>query len=369
LPVLLQKSDLQIVEALERYGPRNITDIARRLEVPAETLRKRLKRLRSTLFFRTSVNIYHTNLGLRKAVVFAEATPGYEDLLLNCLKANDFWIFVSRCYGTFEGCIGIFTIPKNHVGEFEQFIEAVRKSAVAKNTEIFWSTCFQSVSLKCDWFDRESHTWDFRWDEWLDEIEHEDTDLPYILVEPEDFPIRGDKIDLLILKELEKDATANFTELGAKLSISPQRVGYRYQRHLVERGLIEDFRVSAIHFDRAMSDFHFFILEFDSHEKFAKFASSLLDKPFARALGKILGENALYAYLYLPKSEFRKFLTALARLVRSGFIESYQYAIQDTQASWRQTIPYEYFENGTWIYDHGSHQEKLEQLIQATICA
>ena len=361
--------DLRIVEALERHGPRNVTYVARKLGIPAETLRKRLKHLRSTFLWNIGINIYHTFLGLKKAVVFAEAHPGYEDLLLQGLKAHDFWIFVSRCYGTFEGCVGIFTIPKDHEGEFKQFIESMQELGVARNIQIFWSTCFQSVNLKCEWFDEDSSTWDFQWDGWIDEIDQEDTDLPYTLVDPEGFPIKGDKTDVLMLKELEKDATTTFTQLGKRLGISPQTVGYRYKKHLMERRLIENFRVSAFHFGRTMADFFFFILEFDTNEKSAKFASSLLDKPFARAVGKILGRNALYAYVYLPKSEFRKFLKALSQLVRRGFVKSYQYAIQDCEASSRQTISYEYFENDAWTYDHAKHQERLEQLVESSLGA
>lgn len=356
--------DLRIVEGLEKYGPRNVTEVARKLGMPAETMRKRLKRLRSQFFFRTNVNIYHTYLGLKKAVIFAEATLGYEDLLFNCLMVNNFWIFVSRCYGMFEGCVGIFTIPKDHLAEFEQFLEATKKSGVARNIQVFWSTCFQSVGLRCDWFNRKSKTWNFQWDKWIEEIWSEETELPYTLVDPEDFPVKGDEIDLFILKELEKDGTINFSEIGKKLGASPQKVGYRYRKHLVGKGLIESFRVSVFHFGRAISEFYFFIFEFDNMEKLSKFASSLLDKPFARALGKILGENALYGYIYLPKSEFRSFLKALSNLVRSGFLRSYRYAIQDLEASSRQTISYEHFKNGKWIYDHRKHLEKLEQLIK-----
>jgi hypothetical protein len=69
-----------------------------------------------------NVNIYHTNLGLKKAVVLAEAISGYEDLLFKCLQQNGFWIAIARCYGMFEGCVSVFTIPKTHRSEFEQFL-------------------------------------------------------------------------------------------------------------------------------------------------------------------------------------------------------------------------------------------------------
>lgn len=358
--------DLNILDGLAKYGPRNVTKVAGKLRMPTATLRKRLKRLSSHFFLRINANIYHTYLGLKKAVVFAEVTPGYEELLRSCLKANDYWIFVSRSYGMFEGCVGIFTIPKDHVAEFEQFLDEIKKSGVATDIQVFWSTCFQSVNSKGTWFDSESRTWNFQWDKWIVEISSGKTELPYTLVDPKDFPIKGDKLDILILKELEKDATIDFTELGRTLRVSPQKVGYRYHKHLIERGLIEGFHITALHFGRARSRFSFFLFRFNDWKTLAKFASSLLDKPFVWALGKILGEDFLYGYIYLPESEFRRFLAALSKLVRSGFLRSYRYAIQDLEASSRQTISYEYFQDRTWIYDHEKHLRQLNDLIEQT---
>ena len=346
------------------YGPRNVSEVARKLSMPGETLRKRLRRLSSQFFLRFNINIYHTNLGLKKAVVFAEAVPGYEDLLFDCLKQNDFWIGIARCYGMFEGCVGVFTIPKDYCNEFNRFVKEMKQLGMARDVQVFWSTCFHSVHSRCNWFDPQSETWIFQWNKWIDEIKSERTKLPYTLVDPKDFPVLGDEIDVLILKELEKDATISLTNLAKILKISPQLVRYHYQRHIIGKGLIESFEVTAFHFGRAVSDFLFFIFKFDSFEKLAKFASSLLDKSFVKGLGKILGENALFGYLYLPKSEFRKFLKVLSKLFRTGFLESYRYVIQDFGASSRQTISYEYFKDKTWIYDHQRHIESLQKLIR-----
>jgi DNA-binding Lrp family transcriptional regulator len=360
----LQLTDLRILEGLARYGPRNVTKVARKLGMHAETLRKRLKRLHSQNFLRTHVNVYHTNLGLMKVVVFAEAVPGYEDLLFDCLKQNEFWIAITRCYGMFEGCVGVFTIPKEHSVEFEQFLDYVKKLGVARDIQVFWSTCFHSVHSRCNWFDRQMKTWSFQWDAWIDEVKSERTKLPYTLVDPKDFPLLGDEIDVSMLKELEKDATISLVNLASRLKISPQLARYHYQRHLVEKGLIEGFQVTAFYFDRELSDFFFFIFEFDNFENLAKFASSLLDKSFVRSVGKILNENSLYGYLYLPRSEFRKFLGALSKLVREGFMQSYRYVIQDLTKSSRATIPYQCFKDKMWVYDHNTYIKNLQSLVK-----
>ena len=85
----LDHLDLTIIESLATYGPRNLAKVARKLNMPPGTLRKRLKHLHSHIFLRFGINIYHTYLGLKKAVVFAETIPGYEDLLFKSLKTNE----------------------------------------------------------------------------------------------------------------------------------------------------------------------------------------------------------------------------------------------------------------------------------------
>lgn len=356
--------DLKILEGLGKYGPRNVTDLARKLRLPAETLRKRLKRLNSHIFFKIYASIYHTKLGLKKAIVLASSIPGYEDLLFESLKIHDFWIFVSRCYGINEGCVGIYTIPKDYCAEFERFLNQVKKMGIARDVEVFWSTCFQTVNSKCNWFDPQSASWNFQWKEWIDEIPTRGTRLPYTLVDPEGFPVEGDKIDVLILKELEKDPTVTFAHLADILRISPQLIRYHYQKHIIERGLLEGFQVGTFHFGRAISDLFYFIFKFESKENLARFALSLMDKPFALGLGKILGKNWLLGYLCFPKQEFRRFIGNLSKLIKKGLLESYQYVIHDLETASRQTISYEFFKDGKWIYNHEKHIQDLQNLVK-----
>jgi DNA-binding Lrp family transcriptional regulator len=361
----LEFRDLKTVETLEVEGPRNITKVARKLGVPAETLRKRVRRLASRFSWRYFLNIYHADLGLKKAVVFTKAKPGYEDVLLESLKANDFWLYVNRCYGSSEGCFALYTIPSNHSSEFEAFVHRLEEVGVASQAQIYWSTCFHYVHTTTNWFDKTSKTWNFKWDEWTKDIPKQKTKLPRTLTDPDEFPVKGDKTDLLILKEMEKNPIVRMTDLAEKIGISQQLAAYHYLRHIEEQNLIESFEISFPYFDSPSSDDFMFILEFDSYERLAKFSSSLLDKPFARGLGKILGKNALLANLYMPRAEFRKFVGILSKLLRAGQLKTYDYVILDPVGSKRQTISYEYFENKKWHYDHEKHIRNLEKIAKA----
>lgn len=357
--------DLKIIEGIGVHGPRNVTKVARKLGIPAETLRKRLNRIPSRVFLRLHTNVYHTYLGLKKALVFAEAIPGYEEALHSALKANDFWIYVTRCYGMNEGCHGVYTIPEQHCSEFEHFIRDLEQLGIAKNVQLYWSTCFQSVHSRTSWYDEKSGKWVFHWDKWIEEIPTEGTKLPYTLIDPKSWPIKGDRYDVFILKELEKNPRISLKNVAKMLGISQQLAEYHYQRHIWERGLIEGFDVFSAHFDLASSDMFVFMFKFNSLEKLAKFANSLLDKSFVNVLGKILDENSMIAVAYLPRTEFRNFVDALSKLVKRGLLQSYRYVIVDMRKAERQTISYEYFKDKKWIYDHEKHIRKLQDLAEA----
>jgi len=264
----------------------------------------------------------------------------------------------------FEGCIGVYVIPVEHTAEFEDFLEEVERRGVTQDIELFWSTCFHTVNRTRNWFDYDKRTWVFPWDEWLDEVSSSGSELPYTLKDPESFVLKADETDLFIVKELEKDATVSLASIARKFNTTLQNVRYHYGRHVVGHGLIETFQMAIMHFDRTTSDMLFFIFKFDDREKMGKFARSLLDKPFVLILGKILNENSLVSQVYLPRHELRNFIDALSKLVRANFLEDYEYVFQDLRpGKWsRETVPFELFKNGSWMYEHSQHVKALRHL-------
>jgi len=362
----LDSLDVDILEALGKYGPRNIAQVARLLDIPRGTILSRIKRMSSSFYLRLNTNVYHTNLGLKKAVVFAKATPGYEELLFNCMKVNKFYSYLTRCYGMFEGCLGIYTIPKERTTKFKQFMQEIKTLRVAQNIQVFWSTCFHTVNRTSNWFDRRYETWTFPWDKWIEEIPTKGSELPYTLVDPKDFPIKADETDLFILKELEKDATISLSAIAKKLGTTLQNVHHHFKMHVIKNGLFEAFQIGIFPFERTISDMFCFVFKFDNKDNMAKFALSLLDKPFAYTVGKVLDENVIIVYVYLPKPEFRNLVANLSKLIRTGFLQSYDYLIMDlSPGKWsRETIPYQFFKNGAWVYDHNSYIRNLKDLVE-----
>jgi DNA-binding Lrp family transcriptional regulator len=355
--------DLEILEGIGIYGPRNISTVARSLGMPEATVRRRLKQMLSQIFLLT--NVYHTNIGLRKTIVLAKAPQGREKLLYNCMNTHDYLIYISRCFGAYEGCAAIYAVPIERCQEFELFLERLEEEGVAEKIRHFWSTCFHTVNLKCDWYDRDLERWNFPWEEWVHEVQAEGTELPFTLKDPAEYPMKADWADIFILKELETDATVSLKALADKLKITVPLVKYHFDKHIINRQMLEGFQVIYYPFDKANSNGFFFLFTFENLEKMAKFARSLLDKPFALSLGKIFGAPALFAYIYLPLAELRKFIDSLGELIRMGSLTSYEYVFQDAQTSQRYTIPYRSFKNETWQYDQERYLKEIDELVRA----
>jgi DNA-binding Lrp family transcriptional regulator len=280
------------------------------------------------------------------------------------MKSHDYWLYVFRYYAESEGCFGVYAIPPEYQAKFEAFLEELKTGGITENIELFWSTCFQTVNLTTNWYNENTGQWDFRWNHWIQELNTQKTDLPYTLTDPEGFPQKADYTDIFILKELEKDATTTLKSIAENLDTSLQSIKYHFDKHVVDRRLLESYQVNSFPFNREKSDFVVFLFTFPNKENLAKFANSLSDKPFAKTIGKVHGTFGLITQLYLPRKEFRLFVDALSTLINTGFIKSYRYIIQDLRFLSRQTIPYKLFIEDKWQYEQEKYLKELTSLLQ-----
>jgi len=118
----LDTVDVNILEGISHLGPRNLLQVAKKIQLPPTTVHFRLMRMLkySLLFLHLNPDI--SKMGLKRAVVFMEAASGFETSFLDFFKVNDFWVFLCPIYGRFEGCAGIWAIPQDKTTEFQSFL-------------------------------------------------------------------------------------------------------------------------------------------------------------------------------------------------------------------------------------------------------
>jgi len=360
---MLDSTNVKILEGLGKHGPRNILALAKSIGLPPKTVTFRMKNLMKEGLLRIRTNLDYSRLGLMKAVLIAESKPGRKKKLRQVIDNLDYWTYMIRCYGKYDGYYTIFAFPAEYKKELEEYLDKTAQLEIFSRYIFYRTTNFTEVAPNFDWFDFQSKSWNFQWKRWVDEVQNGSEKLSRKLLDPKTYSIRVDEIDLLILKELEKDGTTKFTKLAEVVNITPQGVGYRYHKHIVGRGLLTDYEVATLPYPLPTSDMCGFIIDFENEEKLAKFVNSLQNKPFIFSYGKAIGQHSLVVHVYIPKTEFSKLIDLMNRLTEKKLITGFLYVTFDVASFRRQTISYEFFKENKWTYDC---EKKLERLKEVT---
>ena len=358
----LDESNAKMLEAIGDLGARNVTLIAKSINLPITTVTFRLKKMMKEGQIQVVIDPNLARLGLAKAFMIADALLGHQDRLLGTIKNTDYWTYIVRCYGKFDGYCAYFAFPASHMKELEKYVNKAESLGASSNSQFFWLTNSRVVPPNYSWYDFERKQWEFRWEEWINDVLTASRKLPDTLKEPQDYPIMVDKKDLLIIKELEKDESIQFSKLAKIVGVTPQSVGFRYRKHILQRNLIADHVVDVFPYPIQISNSYVFTIDFRNGKSLAKFANACEKKPFVISYAKIIGRNSLIVNVYILKTEFPNLIKSLNRLYIEGLIKDFFYVTLDPTSYKRQTISYEYFENGEWAYNSEEKINKLKEI-------
>jgi len=359
---VLDPINAKIIEGLGEH-PRNISLLAEKIDLPSSTVAFRLKALIKQGYFTVRVKLNSPKLGLTKASIIADTNRGFSDTLLKAIENVGYWSYIAGCYGKFNGFYGLFSFPFAYKAEFEDYFEKAKMLGATSNYALLWTTNIYEVAPNFNWFDFKRKAWNFAWQEWVEGVLGSSDVLPQHLADPESYKVDVDYLDLLILKELEKDGFRDFTQLSKVVKITPQAVRHRYYQHVIGRNLITGYEVAVFPYPLQVSDLCAFVLDFPSQEALAKFVNSLVDKPFVLSYAKVIGKNSLLVHFYVPKIEFSNFMESLNRLTVEEIIGDFFYVSIDVKSFKRQTVSYEYFRDGKWEYNQTEEIEKLTEMM------
>lgn len=360
---ILDPLNAKILAGLGRFGPRNISLLARSLKLPPTTVAFRIKKLTKKGYLQVRANLNHSKLGLMRAVLIASIAGGLEGELKKAIENIDYWIYITKCYGKFNGIYALFAFPAEFKDKLEMYLKEAARRKVMSNYVFFWLTNLYEVPPNFDWFDFENKAWRFQWHQWINEILNASETLSERLLDPEDYRIMVDATDLFLLKELQKNAFIEFTKIADALKMTPQGVRYRYYKHIIERSLITDYEIAIFPYPLLVSDMCSFVIHFENESTLAKFSNTLLNKPFIINYGKIIGQNSLLLHSYTPKTEFPNLINALNSLVKRKIIADFFYVNLNVTSFQRQTVAYESFRNKSWVFNYVEKLRKLEEIV------
>jgi DNA-binding Lrp family transcriptional regulator len=358
----LDKTNAKIIEGLQHYGPRNIKSLAKSINVPDTTVRFRIKQLIERHLLLVTANLDFTKLGLARVFLMAESPLGLQDSLHKVIEFTGYWKYIARCFGKFDGFIAYFAFPHRYRQEAQEYLEEAERLGILSHHLFFWITNSYFPHVGFEWYDFKRKSWKFRWDEWIEEIIKSPEELPETIKEPKNYGVLVDEQDLLILKEMEKDAMQDFRKLASVARITPQSVHFRWHNHVIKRKLILQYTTSFNPYPPQVSDFYSFIIEFEGERSLAKFCNASKRKPFIISYAKVIGQNCLVLGVYVLKSEFPNLIKTLNSLHADGIIKSFVYVMLDIMSHERQTVSYEFFKDGEWSYERNRKLEELKEI-------
>jgi len=353
----------KILEALQVYGPANIKKVAEAASIPDTTVRFRIRKLTEQKLLLVTAHLNYAKLGLARGFLIAESSPGSQELLLQAIKKTDYWDYLARCYGKFDGYIAYFAFPAEYKNYLEKYFGEAAKLGIFSNHLFFWITNSYFPYISFEWYDFKDGSWNFRWDQWIDEITNASENMPEILVEPKSYEVLVDEIDLLILKELQKDAMQDLRKIAKNIGISRQRAYYRWHNHILKQKLIVQYTTTFKPYPFIITDYYMFIIDFVNKSTLAKFCNASAKKPFIISYAKVIGRNSLITAIQIPKLELGNLINTLNKLCKKNLVKNFLYVNIDLLSYERQTVSYEFFKNKKWNYNHEEKMEWLKRLL------
>jgi len=347
---ILNPTNAKILQGLGKYGPRNLLSLARLMHLPPTTVSFRIKKLIDEGYLKIRSRLDYSKIGLIRAAVITEALPGFEEKLQRLIEKIGYWTYITRCFGKFNGFYSILAFPAENTKELKTYLNEAIRLQTLSHYNLYWTTNFCEVAPNFNWFNFKKKEWIFKWQEWINEVQNAFQTLSQRLLDPKRYFIMVDETDLLILKELEKNGAAEFTQLARTAGTTPQSIRYRYHKHIIKRKLVTDHEISVFPYPIQVSDMSSFIVDFENEEALAKFSNTLNDKPFVLSFAKIVGQNSLIVHTYIPKLEFPHLIESLSKLIRENIISKFFYVTLDILSFKRQTIAYELFKDSAWSY-------------------
>lgn len=357
----------QLVQLLCEIGP-DIPEIARRLGQFKESVRYRYREKILERGFAVQAMADHEKLGLKRVVViseFAEAYKPYSHAILTSM--NELCYVVSFAKIIPSGLYKIeASVPEEFIPSFIEFIHKLKEKGLFRSVRTFQFDWVRNPPMRAEFFDFKTGRWDYDWSS------STNTNFDSASFGPCQ-KIGFDYSDLLILKELQVDASRSLVEITKKLGMNYKKLAWHYSTHVLRRGLLKGYRLNWIgtrydqRIERALHRMHTYVpiellawgLGVVERQELASKVNKL---PFIWLESS--GPREYYAQLVFPIDSIIEALQYLEKLI-SPLRERVEYFLMDQSSSLSFTFSYQLYdqERKTWVFDEASLLTRFERLI------
>ncbi len=242
----LQREIALILDAVKKFGPRNISLIARQTGIPRETVRVRLLNMlpRYGFVIRMLPNYY--KLGLSRYFGYMRFSRQFADRakeLLSWLGEKTYLMYWGKVLMRNEFVV-IVTPPYRFEKEYLNVFEKLADAGVLDDYWFRKVRAYGHPHASYRYFDFEKGKWS---DHPINDGEEEfDEVLVNEIDEAERAQYIVDSLDLKILQQLQFDALKDITDIAGELGVHPRVVSYHLNEHVARKGLVAGWMVSYV---------------------------------------------------------------------------------------------------------------------------
>ena len=233
----LNRELVQMAHCLAEGGP-NINEIARKTGQYKETVRYRYHRFFLDKGITVQAAPSYPRLGFKRLIVVAKlarSCEANEKSIFTALHELCYLHSFTRVMLTGEYVIHV-AVPSELAERCAAVYRALHESGLFRALEILEFEQMRNPPMKPEFFDFVRGTWSFDWSS----ARAKDTKLP-LSVRPK--VEKYDNVDLLILKELDIDASRTLVKMVENVKVSLKALEFHYRGHVRPRGLIKGYRL------------------------------------------------------------------------------------------------------------------------------
>ncbi len=235
--------EARIVEAIQRLGPRNVSELSRVTGVHQETIRYKINKRFKKLGFHIHAEADYRKLGLVPHWAVLQLSPklrGTPRSLFLAMNESAYLVYYGKLLpqGSFA-CL--FVIPEGREKEHEAFLEYLQQTGIVQGYSLAEITALSHPAMKPTFFNFQSNRWDVDWNAVKS---GQGTDL---LTQKNPRPVRFDYHDLLLVKELQANALQHTVSIARKLRVNQKTLEYHYRTHVQKMKLVAGYIVRWQH--------------------------------------------------------------------------------------------------------------------------
>ncbi len=242
----LQKEIALILDAVKKFGPRNISLIARQTGIPRETVRVRLLNMLPRYGFVIKMLPNYYKLGLARYFGYLRFSRQFADRakdLLRWLGEKTYLMYWGKVLMRNEFVV-IVTPPYRFEKEYLNLFEELADAGVLEDYWFRKVRAYGHPHASYMYFDFEKGRWS---DHPVNDGEEEyDEVLVNEIDEAERAQYIVDSLDLKILQQLQHDALKDITDIAGDLGVHPRVVSYHFNEHVARKGLVAGWMVSYV---------------------------------------------------------------------------------------------------------------------------